>query len=182
MVISLRSLEWLYDIETLIQAIPAVLEEIPDTKFVIVGEGKQKEYLKDLSLRLNVSEATKFVGFVPNDELPRYLNSADVYVSTALSDSGLAASTAEAMACGLPVVVTDSGSNKDWIENCENGFIIPLKSSKLLAERVLYLLKNEELRKKFGEINRGIIEKRNNYFIEMAKMEDIYKEIRKLNV
>ena len=101
----------------------------------------------------------------------------DVYVSTSLSDAGIAASTAEAMACGLPVIVTDVADNKKWIDNGVNGFVVPVKDPKSLAEKIIYLLQNEDIRKKFGKINRKIIEERNNYYKEMEKMEDIYKEL-----
>lgn len=177
MVISLRNLKPIYDIETLIKAIPIVLKKMPDTKFVIAGEGEQKTYLIDLAKALNVFDAVKFIGSVPNDELPKYLNSADVYVSTSLSDSGLAASTAEAMACQLPVVITDSGGNREWVKDGENGFLVPIKSPVALAEKIIFLLKNEDIRKKFAEINRKIIEGKNNYFVEMAKVEDIYQKL-----
>jgi glycosyltransferase involved in cell wall biosynthesis len=101
----------------------------------------------------------------------------DVYVSTSLSDAGIAASTAEAMACGLPVIVTDVADNRDWVEDGDNGFVIPVKSPKLLAEKIIYLLKNENIRKKFGKSGRKIIEERNNYYKEMEKMENIYEKL-----
>jgi len=101
----------------------------------------------------------------------------DVYVSTSLSDAGIAASTAEAMACRLPVVVTDVADNKKWVDNGVNGFVVPIKDPKSLAEKIIYLLQNENIRKKFGKINRKIIEEKNNYYKEMKKMEDIYKRL-----
>jgi glycosyltransferase involved in cell wall biosynthesis len=119
----------------------------------------------------------RFVGWISNDELPRYLASSDIYVSTSLSDAGLSASTAEAMACGLPVIVTDSGENRVWIEDGKNGFVVPLANPKILAEKIIYLIKNKDIKARFGEINRKIIEERNNYYKEMAKMERIYEEI-----
>jgi len=107
------------------------------------------------------------------------LNNADIYVSTSLSDSGLAASTAEAMASGLPVIVSDSGDNRQWVDDNKGGFVIPLKSPEILAEKIIYLLKNKTLLKSFGEYNRKIIEERNNYHKEMGKMEKLYEEITK---
>lgn len=100
----------------------------------------------------------------------------DVYVSTSLSDAEIAANIAEAMVCGLPVIVTDAADNKKWIDNGVNGFVVPVKDPKSLAEKIIYLLQNEDIRKQFGKINTKIIEERNNYYKEMEKMEDIYKE------
>jgi glycosyltransferase involved in cell wall biosynthesis len=53
--------------------------------------------------------------------------------------------------------------------------LVPIKDPKSLAEKIIYLLRNEDVRKRFGKINRQIIEERNNYYGEMKKMEDIYK-------
>ena len=176
-VISLRSLEPLYNIESLIASIPLVLEKIPETKFIIAGKGSQEQKLKELAKLMGVLDVIRFVGQIPNNELAKYLTSSDVYVSTSLSDAGLAASTAEAMACGLPVVITDFGDNRKWIEDGVNGFVVPLKDPKALAEKIIYLLKHEDIRKKFGMRNRRIIEERNNYYKEMEKMEKIYIEL-----
>jgi glycosyltransferase involved in cell wall biosynthesis len=176
-VISLRNLESLYDVETLIESAPFVLKEAPETKFIIAGKGSEEKKLKELAKSLGVENNIKFVGFIRNDELPHYLNTMDVYVSTSLSDAGIAASTAEAMACGLPVVVTDVADNKKWVEDGVNGFLVPIKDPESLAERIIYLLRNEDVRKRFGKINREIIEERNNYYKEMEKMEDVYKEL-----
>jgi len=176
-VISLRNLEPIYDVESLIKSAPSVLKEIPETKFVIAGKGSEDKKLKELAKSLGVSKSIKFVGFIRNDELPSYLNATDVYVSTSLSDAGIAASTAEAMACGLPVVITDTADNRKWVEHGINGFLVPVKDPKSLAEKIIYLLRNEDVRKRFGKINREIIEERNNYYKEMEKMEDIYKEL-----
>ena len=176
-VISLRNLAPVYDIKSLIASVPMVSKEIPGVQFVIAGKGPQETKLKELTRSLNVSDNVKFIGSIPNDELPKYLSSMDVYVSTSLSDAGLAASTAEAMACGLPVVITDFGDNRKWIEDGESGFIVPLKDPKALAEKIIYLLKNKDIRREFGMRNRKIIEEKNNYYREMEKMENSYIEL-----
>lgn len=176
-VISLRSLEPIYDIQSLIKSVPLVLKEMPDTKFIIAGDGSQRKYLQEIVISLDISKAVKFIGYVSSQQLPNYFNIADVYVSTSLSDSGLAASTAEAMACGLPVIITDFCDNKKWVKNGENGFVVPLSNSEILAEKIVFLLKNRPLRKLFGECNVKIIEEKNNYYKEMKKMEELYEKI-----
>lgn len=64
----------------------------------------------------------------------------DVYVSTSLSDAEIPTSTAEAMACGLPVIVTDAADNKKWIDNGVNGFVVPAKDPKSSSEKIMYLV------------------------------------------
>jgi glycosyltransferase involved in cell wall biosynthesis len=178
-VISLRNLEPIYDVETLIRAIPLVLKEIPSVKFIIAGKGSEEEKLKNLAKELRISESVRFVGFIPNDELPKYLRTVDVYVSTSLSDAGISASTAEAMACGLPVIITKTGENEKWVKDGEGGYLIPIKNPEILAKKIIYLIKNEKLRKEFGKVNRTTIEEKNNYYKEMKKMEKLYEEIAK---
>ena len=173
-VISTRSLRSVYDVETLIRAIPLVLEEVPEARFVIVGQGEQTSYLERLAQDFGISDSVKFVGWIPHDELPKYLASSDVYVSTSLSD-GTSISLLEAMACGLAPVVTDIPANQPWIKDGENGFLIPVKDHKMLATRITYLIKNAEIRREFGKANRQIIQEKAEYETEMAKVERIYQ-------
>lgn len=179
-VISLKWLDPLSDIETLIQAANIVVKKYPQSRFLLIGPSAFKDHLeklKKMSEDFGISRQVKFLGPVFYKNIPSYLRVSDVYVCTSLSDAGLASSTAEAMACELPVIITDFGNNSDWVENNKNGFLIPLKDYKALAEKIIYLFENKDIGKEFGRINRKIIEERNSYRKEMEKMENIYKEI-----
>lgn len=174
-IISLRNLEPEYDVESLVTAIPLVIKYVPEAKFVIAGEGSQKARLKRLVKSLNVSDSVRFVGWISHDKLPQYLASSDIYVSTSLSDGGLSSSTKEAMACELPVVVTDLIVNRQWIEDGTNGFIVPIKDPKSLADKIIMLLKDEDLRIKFGKNGRNMVKNKLNFYKEMEKVESTYK-------
>ncbi len=176
-VISLRHLRPIYDVESLVLAAPLVLKKIPQAKFIIAGDGKQRGHLENLANSLHISDCIRFVGMIPHDELPEYLASADVYVSTSLSDGGISISTLEAMACGLPVVVTNSGDNKKWIKEEENGFVIPVREPSQLAEKIVYLLRNPDIRERFGKMNRKIVEEKQNYEKQMGKFAKLYGEL-----
>ncbi len=175
-VISTRSLNPMYDVESLIRAIPPILQEVPWAKFIIAGSGRQRDYLVRLAEELAVSDSIRFAGFIPEDRLPDYLNLADVYVSTSLSDAGLAASTAEAMACGLPAVITDFGDNSKWVKDEANGFLVPRQDPAALAAAVINLLQDEGKRQHFGKVSRKVIDVRSNWNKEMSKMEKLYQE------
>jgi glycosyltransferase involved in cell wall biosynthesis len=176
-VVSLRSFEPVYDVSTLIRSAPHVVREVPSVKFLMIGRGSQEPALRALAESLSVSAHVVFPGQLPAERLPGYLASADVYVSTSLSDAGLAASTAEAMASGLPVVVTDSGENRVWVADGENGFIVPTQAPEMLAERILDLLRRPDVRARWGRANRQIIVERNDYVREMGRMEEIYRTL-----
>lgn len=116
-VISCRSFEPIYDVESLIKAVPSVIKTIPDAKFIIIGRGSQEKMLKELSESLGIMRNVRFAKNISSDEFPQYIASSDIYVSTSLSDAGLSGSTAEAMACGLPVIITDFGDNREWVKD-----------------------------------------------------------------
>jgi glycosyltransferase involved in cell wall biosynthesis len=175
-VISTKPLRKECDINTLVRAIPLILKNIPNARFLIIGEGEEKEKLIHLTENEGVSKYVHFTGLIKNNELVQYMQCADVFVCTSLVDSGLAASVAEAMACGLPVIVSNSGDNKILIKDGKNGFIFPIKSPNILAEKAILLLNDEKLRKDFTKENRRFIEEENNYYKEMDKVEKIYNK------
>lgn len=173
LVISTRSLNPAYNVEALIKAIPLVLEEVPQAKFIIAGDGEQKEYLESLSQSLGITDSTKFVGQVPHDKVSQYLASSEVYVSTSLSD-GVPSSLLEAMASGLAPVVTDIPANRLWIEDGGNGFLVPIKDTEALAVSISHLLKDRETRNKFGEIGRKIARGKGEHKTQLDKLEELY--------
>jgi glycosyltransferase involved in cell wall biosynthesis len=173
-VISLRNFHPVYDIATFIRAIPLVRQRVPDALFLLGGSGPDEAALRELATRLGVIDAVRFLGALPASALPAYLRLADVYVSTSRSDAGLSASTAEAMACGVPVVVTDSGDNTRWITDGLNGFIVPVGAPDALALRIVTLLDDSTLCQACGHANRDAIVERNSYRTEMAKVEELY--------
>lgn len=179
MVISTRPFSPIYSVETLIKAIPIVKKEIPDSKFILKNFGQGIPFqnkIEKLAKSLNVSHNISFVGELDYNELPKYLNAADIYVSTSLSDS-CSVSLLEAMACGLPVVVSDEPSNFEWIKDGWNGYIFPRKDHKALAEKLIILLKDKEKRELFGKRNREIIQERGDWNKNMEKIEQLYEDL-----
>ena len=113
-IISTRSLEPIYGVETLIKAVPFVLTKEPEAKFIIIGDGSINEHLKNLSAELGVSDRITFTGRIDNSEIPAYMQKAKVYVSTSLAD-GTSVSLLEALAAGLSPVVTDIDANRPFV-------------------------------------------------------------------
>ena len=175
-VVSTRSLEPIYNVEMLIKAIPLVLEHKPEAKFVIAGNGSQREYLENLAISLGISDSMRFVGWVLHSDLPKYLAISDIYVSTSLSDTSHI-SLQEAMACQLVPVVTDIPANRAWIEDGKNGFIVRVNDIKALADKIVHLARNEHLREEFGKANRHTIQQKAEYEKEMIAGEEAYQEL-----
>lgn len=165
-----------YNVECLIRAIPIIVRSHENAKFIIKGAGPLEGYLKRLVKELNVSKYVRFVGLVSYDEVARYLCASDIYISTCFVDS-TSVSLLEAMACGLPPVVTNILGNREWIENGENGFLFPPKNPTALAEKVIQLIENQHLRKRFGEKCFQIIKRRATWEKCVSEMEAIYKSL-----
>jgi glycosyltransferase involved in cell wall biosynthesis len=175
-VICTRNFEPVYDVETFIKSIPIVIKEYPDVKFVIKGKGSLENKLKNLAKQLGVWDSVQFIGFGPYHEVPLYLNAADIYVSTSISEGG-SISLWEAMAAGLPMVVTDLPANTEWIKDGVNGYIVPIKDHKLLAAKIIELLKNKDLQKKFREKNIEISKKKLDQNKMINQLEKLYKSL-----
>lgn len=182
-VISSRTTNPYHNSEILVKAAPIVLERFPEAKFIIIGGDEASQYRKyviDLSKSLGLESKIEFTGNIPSDKVVDYFNMADIYASACLSDSGISSSATEAMSCNLPVIITDIADHRSWVKDGENGFIISGKDIKEVAEKIIYLFSNEEKRLDFGRAARKIIEERNDYRKEMAKMEKEYMGLVKL--
>jgi glycosyltransferase involved in cell wall biosynthesis len=176
-VVSTRTLNPIHNVQTVVRAAPLVLKKAPSTKFLVVAGGAEEKTLHALAESLGVREAVVFTGRVEEQEMVTCLRAADLYVSTSLSESGLASSTAEAMACGLPVINTETGDIRVWIQDGQGGFVIPVESPEILADRILQLLENDQQRLRAGQLNRKTIEERYNVALEMRKIERIYLDL-----
>lgn len=163
-----------HNVECLVKAIPLVWRNHKNVKFIMKGAGPLESYLKSLVKKLNVSENVCFPGLTPHTEVAQYLVAADIYVSTSFMDS-TSVSLLEAMACGLPPVVTDIPGNREWVKNGVNGLLYAPKDHTKLAEKMMQLIKNQKLRKIFSERCLEIIKQRATWQKCVEDMEAIYK-------
>jgi L-malate glycosyltransferase len=135
-VISLRSWEPIYAINVLVDAFTEVHRTHPSARLLLAGDGSQKDTIIDLIEKNGLSDVVAAPGRIPNLDLPAWLASADLYVSSALSD-GSSISLLEAMGCGLPVVATRDYGNLEWVEQAVNGWLVSSGSPLLLAKAIM---------------------------------------------
>lgn len=173
LVISTRHLGPLYNVETLIRAVPLVIKRFNNMRFTIVGTGPQKRYLESSANKLQVRNFIDFVGSQPPAKVAYYLQQSDIYVSTSLSD-GASLSLMEAMACGSFPIVTDIPANRNWIKNGKNGFLVSVDNPKDLADKIILVLNNTELCKKAVQDNLNLIRKKYNFSDTMEYVETLY--------
>jgi glycosyltransferase involved in cell wall biosynthesis len=117
-----RSWEPIYAIDVLIRAFARVRVTHPRARLLLIGSGSQASSINSLIASLGLGASVHAAGRVDNDLLPDYFRLSDVYVSAALSD-GTSISLLEAMACGLPVVVTEGYGNLEWVASGINGWL-----------------------------------------------------------
>ena len=176
-VISTRTLNPVHDVETFVRGLPEIHTTFPSARFLIIGDGIDRTRLEALTGHLGVSAITRFTGMVEEERMRRLLRVSDVYVSTSKMDAGLAASTAEAMATGLPVVQTDNSDNAYWTPNGVGGLLVTDGEPAALSDAVISLLWDAEKRHKMGERNRQMVIKEYNMDTEMSRIEHEYKKL-----
>jgi glycosyltransferase involved in cell wall biosynthesis len=146
-------------------AMKKIIRKFPNAKLIIGGTGPEKEKSEKLTEELNLKKNVVFMWYIENMVLSKYYASSDIFVLPSINLNGLTEALGvvllEAMARGTPAIGTTVGGVPDIIKDGYNGFLVEQKSSEQIAERVLELLNNEELRERFsnnvletmGEIN-----------------------------
>jgi len=138
----------------------------------IIGSGELERRLKQKSQVLGLNEIIKFRGKIYGEELIREYKSAHLFVLPSLYE-GQPLTLLEAWAAKLPVIVTDVGGNKDFIITDENGYIIPAKNVKELAQTLLKVINNKNL-KNMGEKGYKLVKENYTWDKMVEKVFDVY--------
>lgn len=161
------------DYPTLIQAAAEVVKEIPAARFVVVGLGPLEKEIKRLTERHGLNGSVVFAGY--REDAPRVAGAFDVFVLSSLQE-GLSIATVEAMAQGVPAVVTSVGGLPEVVEHGYNGLVVPPRDPQALAESILHMLRDDQNRLRMGENARR---RSVDFDIRDAvrRMEDVYGEL-----
>lgn len=173
-VICTRFLEPVYGMEYLLQAVPLVLREHPGARFLLVGSGSLEASLKGLARKLGIENCVHFAGRVPNDQIGQYLAASDMCVSSSLSD-GTPTSLMEAMACALPLIVTDVVSVGELVQDGNNGLVVPKRDPEAMARAICRLLADKELRDRFSRKNEELAAQKVSYESNMKVLENMFR-------
>ena len=135
-ILSLRSLESIYDVETLIRSI-SILKNSKEffVRATIIGDGSEKKSLQKLAETLEVADQIDWLPQVPESAIADALHSHDLYVSTSKSD-GSSISMLQALSTGQRVLVSDIASNQEWITDNWNGWLFQVGNPKNLAAKI----------------------------------------------
>ena len=171
---SIRNLHPVYDLITFLRAAKDVLSQRKDIIFNVAGSGPDLKSLEDFVNKNNLQNNINFLGRLNPDELLNFYDSLDLYISTSLSDGGIASSTAEAMLCERPVIITDAAENGYWVEDSKNGRLFDCSDHVKLGKIIIELLNSKEKAIEYGLKAKETIILKNSYNNEMKKMLDIY--------
>jgi glycosyltransferase involved in cell wall biosynthesis len=164
-----------------IDAVPLVVREVPNAHFLIVGAdtdtapcgGSMLAYLQRRLREEGCEKHVTFLSHVSIDKMPDVYRSADICVIPSLYDNA-PYSCIEAMSCGLPVIASSAGGTKEYISEGEWGFVVPTGCSQSLARAIACLLKDGDIRQRFGTAARKHVEHNLSRRIIATQMEQLY--------
>jgi len=177
-----RLIKW-KGINYLIEAMPLVLQQLPQARLVICGDGAERKDLEKLTQQLNLAHSVSFEGRIPNEQLPDYYRSASVFVLPSIVDitgetEALGVVLLEAMACGTPVIGSNVGGIPDIITDGWNGFLAKQKNPQDLADKIIKLLSDEEMRQMFSDNGLQRISERFSWEVVTGKIGETYEQLR----
>ena len=172
----------------LCKAIPEIIENVPNVRFVLIGRdtatapngGSFKEYIIKSLQTYNNADNVMFIDFLPEDEFIQLYSACDVFTSPSLYESfGLV--VLEAMSCGRPVVATPVGIVPELaINNLKGISIVPVGDSRKLAEALLnFLMLPAEALMQISNENRNLVEKRFSIPAWVSSTIEVYKSAAK---
>jgi len=171
-----RTWESIYGVDILAKAFVKVANVNPDVNLILLGGGSQGAKIRQILMNGGVMERVHFGGHVTQADLPRWYHRADLYISPSHVD-GSSVTLMEALASGLPCLVSDIAGNKEWIEDGVNGWLFHDGDVDDLAEKILNAIKNRKFFGKIGEAARKTAEQKADWKKNFGKLLEVYNVI-----
>ena len=167
--------------DMVIQALPKIIQKIPNVKYMIGGTGRNKEKLLTLTDELNLQENIIFAGYIQDDELIDYLNACDVFIMPNRKEGydveGFGIVFLEANACRKAVIAGDSGGAVDAVINKKTGYLVNPLSTDDISDKVIKLLSNDKLRNGIAKSGYDRVITELNWVNVIEKIERIIKRL-----
>lgn len=161
------------NVETLIRALQQTSDNV---KLLTIGKGTEKDYLKNLSVKLKVENKIVWVDYITNSEMPSYYHAVDIFAIMSPYE-GQSIVTLQAVATGLPIIVANAGALPELCIDKINGFLVSTYDHKTLAEKMNILAGDKNLREKMGKESRKISLMHDKRIV-LKKLEDLYLALR----
>jgi len=163
-------------ISNLLEAIPMVLERRNRVQFLVGGDGELRTSVEQCLSGDSFCGNAKSVGWIPHDELPKYLNELKLLVLPSYTE-GLPNIILEAMACGTPVLATPVGAIPDVIRDGETGFIMENNSPECIAENIIRALDHPDL-EQIARNARALVEREFTFEKAVERYRQILNRLR----
>jgi len=169
-----RAWEPLYGVDVLARAFVKAARQRPELRLMLLGDGSQGSLLRQILSDGGVMERVHFGGQVSQSELPRYYQMADLYISASHVD-GSSVSLMEALACGLPALVSDIPANREWVTEDVNGRLFPDGDADALASAILQAYEGRKNLVKIGRAARAVAEEKADWKKNFQKLLEAYE-------
>lgn len=132
-------------VNDLINAFSIVIKKIPNAKLFIAGRGESENELKNIVVKLKLSNNVNFLGFISEEDKVKIMQKSWVTVNPSFIE-GWGITCIESNACGTPVIASDVGGLRDSVKNGKTGFLFEYGNIEQLASKISFILKNKKLR------------------------------------
>jgi L-malate glycosyltransferase len=165
-----------YAPDMVIRAFARAHEDFSRLRLIMLGGGEMQQELEQLAVSLKVTDVATIHGWMEPDEARQIIRQSDIFVMPSLSESfGVAA--AEAASYGLPVVASDVGGVPEIVRDGDTGLLIPPGDEAALAEAILRLAQDGQLRQSMGNAGRRLVAEKYDFEKCLDKMEAVYQKV-----
>jgi L-malate glycosyltransferase len=174
----IKHLEKIYNIDKVIQAFSQLVKKYPDAslRLLVVGKGSEQHYLEELVSRLGIGAQVVMTGQIPHAAIPDYLNSCDVLVNVSENES-FGVSIAEALACQIPVIVSNIAGFKDLVPDENFGLIARTNQTEDIARCMETYYLDSDLRKAHAAAGYKSVVQQFNWRENLLQMERFYYDL-----
>jgi len=170
-----RSWEPRYGVDVLARAFVKVAQTRSQMSLLLLGDGSQGAQIRQIIERGGVAEQVIYAGRIGQRELPRYYHMADLYISPSHID-GSSVSLMEALACGLPCLVSDIPANREWVRDGGNGWLFPDGDADALAAKILSIFEHRQSLSEIGRAARATAEQKADWRKNFAVLLGAYEK------
>ena len=163
--------------DVLARAFVKVARQREDVRLLLLSGGSQGVVIRRILQNGGVEEYVTFGGQISQTDLPRWYHMADLYISPSHVD-GSSVSLMEALACGLPCLVSDIPANQEWVIEGENGWLFRDGDADHLAEKILAAMNQREKLPGVGKSARKSAEMRADWKKNAAALMDAYRSLK----
>ncbi len=164
--------------DQLMDAAPEIVHRVPNVRFFLIGDGILLEHLQKRAREYGILDNFVFAGLINRERIPEMISAMDVVVHTSLRE-GLARVLPQALAMGKPCVSFDIDGAPEVVIDDMTGYLVKAFDSRTLADRIVHLLDDPDLRKKLGENGRRHVDPNFRAEKMVADISEVYQMLLK---